>query len=117
MTVETGNKFGDAFPLTFGPIEDTFSWPKRFPIEPRTGEFEPNVYNVNSCGSRPKYRATVINRFQGFDTEEEASQEASVYDVFVVNGEYTSNAIVLRRSDGQSVSIDVTPLSGWYIGG
>ena len=116
MTVETGNKFGDAFPLTFGQIENDSSWPKRFPIEPRTGEFEPNAYNVNSCGSRPKYRATVINRFQGFNTEGE-SQEASVYDIFVVNGEYTDNGLVLRRNDGQSVNIDIAQLSGWYIGG
>lgn len=116
MTVETRNKFGEAFPLTFGPIEDTFSWPKRFPIEPRTGEFEPNAYNINSCGSRPRYRATVINRFMGFD-EDTKSYEASVCDVFIVNGEYTDDAIVLRRNDGQSVNIDVTPISGWYIGG
>ena len=38
----------------------------RFPIEPFVNEFEPNEYNINSCGMYPKYKAYVVNRYNGF---------------------------------------------------
>ena len=38
----------------------------RFPTEPFVNEFEPNEYNINSCGAYPKYKAFVANQYNGF---------------------------------------------------
>lgn len=37
-------------------------------------------------------------------------------DVYVNSGDYSDNAIQLGRTDGQSVSIDLSEITGWYEG-
>lgn len=117
MTVRTGSKFGDSFPFVLGTIETTEGnriFIRRFPKEPLTAEFEPSAYNVNSSGAYPRYRANVVNRFEGFKDKD--GYEASVYDVYVINGTYYDESIKLNRNDGEVVDIDMSPIVGWYIG-
>lgn len=44
------------------------------------------------------------------------SINGDVSDVFIVSGSYSNNGIRLRRNDNGVVSIDVSPISGWYEG-
>lgn len=37
-------------------------------------------------------------------------------DIYVNAGSYNSNSIKLSRTDGNSINIDITPVSGWYEG-
>ena len=116
MTVRTNNKFGDAFPLTFGEIANEKKgnriFIRRFPIEPLTAEFEPSAYNVNSSGSYPRYRGRVYDKFRGYYDETE--YEATVYDIYIVDGTYAEDSITLNRNDGESIDIDLSPIVGWY---
>ena len=116
MTVRTNNKFGDAFPLTFGEIANEKKgnriFIRRFPIEPLTAEFEPSAYNVNSSGSYPRYRGRVYDKCRGYYDESE--YEATVYDIYIVDGTYAEDSITLNRNDGESIDIDLSPIVGWY---
>lgn len=116
MTVRNGSKFGDTFPFTLAQtFEETCNriFMRRFPIEPLTAEFEPSAYNVNSSGAFPRYRAKVFNRFNRRVTED---YNTIIPDVFVVDGMYNDDSILLNRNDGKVIDIDLSPVTGWYQG-
>ena len=117
MTVRTNNKFGDAFPLTFGEIANEKKgnriFIRRFPIEPLTAEFEPSAYNINSSGAYPRYRAKVFNRFQGYDDND---YDTPITDLYIVSGSCANDSIELNRNDGETIEIDLSPIVGWYQG-
>lgn len=116
MTVRTGSKFGEALPFT---LANTVTYSgnrifiRRFPIEPLTAEFEPSAYNVNSSGAFPRYRAKVFNRFNGYDVDD---YNNSLTDVYIVDGSYKNDSILLNRNDGETIDIDLSPIVGWYQG-
>ena len=61
----------------------------RFPTEPFVNEFEPNEYNINSCGAYPKYRAFVANQYSGFGVRPNWKKCAPIKDVDIT--EYCGN--------------------------
>ena len=71
----------------------------RFPIEPFVNEFEPNEYNINSCGMYPKYKAFVVNRYNGFGVRPNWKNCAPIKEVDVV--EYPGK---VYREDRKSVT-------------
>ena len=61
----------------------------RFPTEPFVNEFEPNEYNINSCGAYPKYKAFVANQYSGFGVRPNWKKCAPIKDVDIT--EYCGN--------------------------
>ena len=53
----------------------------RFPTEPFVNEFEPSEYNINSCGQYPKYKAFVVNQYNGFGVRPNWKKCAPIKDV------------------------------------
>ena len=100
MTVRTGSKFGDTLPFMFAKTINASGnrvFIRRFPIEPLTAEFEPSAYNINSSGAFPRYRAKVFNRAIGYDN---TNYDYDTSDIYIVNGLYDEDSILLNRSDG-----------------
>lgn len=84
----------------------------RFPIEPFVDEFEPNEYNVNSCGSYPKYKAIVANQYNGFGVRPNWKKSAPIKEVNIT--EYCSK--IARTTDYQTITAMFPGEAQLYVG-
>lgn len=73
----------------------------RFPIEPFKKEYEPNAYNINSCGIRSKYHAAVANMYAGFGVYPEWEKP----DICKMLAQCTYRAEIERTKDPKVVIV------------
>ncbi len=104
-----------------------------FPAEAQlyAGEYELVVYaQILAPGYKHDVRTICTNYNNVFELVEDsldadfedavnieisnASSDEERQDVYVVAGHYDDNSIVLNRNDRGVISVDVSPISGWY---
>lgn len=78
--------------------------------------------NVRTVTSNYKNIFELVEDVDDADVENKVQIEINneddtddVADIYVKSGSYTDDAVNLKRTDGSVVSVDISPVSGWYI--